>query len=65
MIEFIIYGSDGTGQFYPKHRGMVATCIQAEIDAYVRRYPKVIHVAIDMALPLLTDAQRYPDGRFG
>lgn len=51
MIEFIIFGIDGRGKVYPVERGM-CLCIQLELAAYKKKYPPVIRIQIDCALPL-------------
>lgn len=49
MIEFIIFGTDKTGKRYPTQRGM-GVCMTAEVIAYRKKYPPVVHVHLDMAL---------------
>jgi hypothetical protein len=49
MIEFFIYGTDSTGKRYPTKRGM-GVCMTAEVIAYRKEYPPVVHVNLDMAL---------------
>jgi hypothetical protein len=49
MIEFYIFGTDKTGKRYPTKRGM-GVCMTAEIIAYRKQYPPVVHVNLDMAL---------------
>jgi hypothetical protein len=49
MIEFFIYGTDTSGRRYPTKRGM-GTCMTAEVIAYRREYPPVVHVNLDMVL---------------
>lgn len=51
MIEFIIFGTDCYGKMYPTQRGM-AMCIQLEIVAYKKKYPPVVHIHLELALPV-------------
>jgi len=50
MIEFYIWGSDTKGRQYPKEYGL-GVCLTAEVAAYRKKYPRVVHVILDMALP--------------
>lgn len=50
MIEFYIWGTDRRGKEYPRIRGM-GLCMTAEVLEYRKKYPPVVHVVLDMALP--------------
>lgn len=50
MIEFYIWGTDKRGKEYPRIRGM-GLCMTAEVLEYRKKYPPVVHVVLDMALP--------------
>jgi len=63
MFEFIIYGSDEDGKYYPPDRGMSTLCAQEVIEAYRKKYPLVCHVNIDVALDIHTVPYLPPDWR--
>lgn len=65
MIEFIIYGTDSSGRVFPRNRGMTTFCLQEVADSYVKKFPTVVHICIDVALPTTKDARRWTEGRHG
>lgn len=51
MFEAFVYGIDGEGKQYPRIRMASTLCIQHLLDEYFAKYPTVVRVCMDIALP--------------
>lgn len=59
MIEFLITGTTSHGKITPVEHGMTTECVQMVVNAYVKKYPDVVHIALDIALDVTKRTVNY------
>lgn len=51
LYEAYLVGTDRRGKVYPRMHLFSVACVQVMLAEYLRKYPTVIHVNMDIAIP--------------
>lgn len=54
MFEAYIKGTGDDGKQYPLEHMASTICIQHMVDEYCAKYPPVVHIHMNIALPVVT-----------